>query len=506
MLGGLAALFLLVGAGVAATPLLATLVRARIIGLLRRHYGSQVQVRRLDVTVFPIIRISGDDLVLRQNDRPEAPPLISVHKFSTSTNFLKILETPPRVHQLVLDGLHIQVSRRRKASQQPKPPRAGKIPDFIIDTVQADGATVTVIPADTRKEPLQFRLKRLRLASSGTATPMSFRALLTNAEPPGDIQTTGQFGPWDQNDPDQTPVQGEYIFRDADLSVFRGISGTLSSNGSYHGVLERIEVDGTTDVPEFALKISGNSVDLKTRFHAVVDGTDGDTLLQPVQAQFGHAFVNARGGVEGKPGRRGKTITLDVDASGQLADMLRLGVKGPRPPISGNIRFQTRLIIPPGDVDIAQKLQLDGRFLIDAAHFSQLRLQEKVNSLSHSGQGQPRKPRTEIVASGFAGRFRLNHGAMAFRNLAFCVPGVDVQLQGRYGLLDEQLDFHGKARLEAELSHTTTGWKSFFLRPLDRFFKKDGAGAVVPFKITGTRDDPDFGLDLHRRAKKESRP
>ncbi|HEY1241005.1 MAG TPA: hypothetical protein VGF16_10630 [Bryobacteraceae bacterium] len=503
VIGGLAAVLVLAGLGVAATPFLATMIRGRIIGLLQRHYGAQLQVRRLDVTLFPVIEITGDDLVLRQNDRPEAPPLISVHKFATSTNLIEMIAAPPRVHRLILEGLQIQVSRRHKMNQEPEKPRTKKVPDFIIDTVEANGAVVTVIPADPRKEPLQFLLKRLRLTSSGTARPMSFRALLTNAKPPGDIRTTGRFGPWNQRDPDQTPVQGEYTFQDADLSVFRGILGTLSSNGGYHGVLERIEVDGKTDVPDFALKISRNPVHLKTQFHAVVDGTDGDTLLEPVQARFGTAVVNARGGVEGKPGTHGKTVRLDVDASGQLADMLRLGVKGQRAPMSGDIRFQTTLIVPPGDVDIAQKLQLNGRFQIASAHFSQLSIQEKVNSLSHAGEGHPRKSKTEIVASDFAGRFGLDQGVMAFRNLSFCVPGVDVRLQGRYGLLDERLDFRGKARLEAELSDTTTGWKSLLLKAVNPFFKKDAAGAVVPFTVTGTRDDPDFGLDLHSRARKE---
>jgi len=42
----------------------------------------------------------------------------------------------------------------------------------------------------------------------------------------------------------------------------------------------------------------------------------------------------------------------------------------------------------------------------------------------------------------------------------------------------------------------TTGWKSILLKPVDPFFHKHGAGAEVPFKITGTRNEPHFGLDL----------
>jgi hypothetical protein len=42
----------------------------------------------------------------------------------------------------------------------------------------------------------------------------------------------------------------------------------------------------------------------------------------------------------------------------------------------------------------------------------------------------------------------------------------------------------------------TTGWKSLLLKAVDPFFKKDGAGAVLPIKITGTKSDPHFGLNL----------
>jgi len=42
----------------------------------------------------------------------------------------------------------------------------------------------------------------------------------------------------------------------------------------------------------------------------------------------------------------------------------------------------------------------------------------------------------------------------------------------------------------------TTGWKSFLLKALDPFFKKHNAGAVIPIRVGGTRDNPSFGLRL----------
>lgn len=54
----------------------------------------------------------------------------------------------------------------------------------------------------------------------------------------------------------------------------------------------------------------------------------------------------------------------------------------------------------------------------------------------------------------------------------------------------------------------TTGWKSILLKPVDPFFSKHGAGTELPFKITGTREAPHFGLDFHHkgeRSKKDER-
>ena len=40
--------------------------------------------------------------------------------------------------------------------------------------------------------------------------------------------------------------------------------------------------------------------------------------------------------------------------------------------------------------------------------------------------------------------------------------------------------------MQSDVSHVTSGFKAILLKPLAPFFKKDGAGAVVPIAITGT--------------------
>jgi hypothetical protein len=40
--------------------------------------------------------------------------------------------------------------------------------------------------------------------------------------------------------------------------------------------------------------------------------------------------------------------------------------------------------------------------------------------------------------------------------------------------------------------------KGFLLKLVSPLFRKDGAGAVIPIRISGTHDDPDVGLDAGR--------
>jgi AsmA-like C-terminal region len=482
---------------------IASQARERIIQTLQETFASRLELKSLDVSLFPSVHITGTGLVLRQKTQTsDVPPLITIDQFSAETSLLELLHVPTKVQHVRLIGLQVHVQ-----TGQPKNPGAAttgskKPPNFVIGEVVADGARVETIPAKAGKVPLVWDIRRLTLHDGGSERPMSFVATLRNAQPPGEIQSTGSFGPWQRDQPAETPVSGKYVFSHADLSVFHGISGTLSSEGSYRGVLESIEVQGHTDIPDFAVSIAGNTVHLTTDFHALVDGTNGTTHLQPVVAHFGHSSLTAQGVVDTTPGKPGKVITLDVRAQeGRLEDMLRLAVKG-KPALSGAVAFHTKLRLPLVGRDVSQELELDGSFDASSARFSNQGEQQKVDKLSNRGRGQTDDAADDSVASNFQGRFTLRDGVMHFANLSFLVPGVAITLDGDYTLQDGRMDLSGTARLQAKLSQTTTGFKSFLLKAVDPFFEKKGAGTVLPIKITGTRDSPSFGLNIGRKAKK----
>ena len=75
-----------------------------------------------------------------------------------------------------------------------------------------------------------------------------------------------------------TPVRGEYAFKRANQH-HQGIAGTLSSLGTYSGVLERSRSKGKRTRQISVWTSLAQPVPLKTRFRAVVNGTNGDTGL-----------------------------------------------------------------------------------------------------------------------------------------------------------------------------------------------------------------------------------
>jgi hypothetical protein len=101
-----------------------------------------------------------------------------------------------------------------------------------------------------------------------------------------------------------------------------------------------------------------------------------------------------------------------------------------------------------------------------------------------------------------SGHFQLAGGVAKFSRLEFSVPGARVQLQGTFGLDSQALDFVGTVSLQATVSQLVTGVKSVLLKPLDPFFARNGAGIVVPVRITGTRDSPSFEVEFGKIFKR----
>ncbi len=175
-----------------------------------------------------------------------------------------------------------------------------------------------------------------------------------------------------------------------------------------------------------------------------------------------------------------------------------LVVKANKPLMTGAVSFRSKFVLPPGNRDVMQKLVLNGAFGISGGRFTTPSLQDKIDTLSKKGRGKPDEVEDQSAVSNLRGSFALSNSVIRFSKLSFDVPGAQVHLAGQYGLADEQLDFNGTLRLQAKVSQTMTGIKSFLLKAVDPLFEKKGAGAEIPIRIGGTRTSPAFALDVKR--------
>jgi hypothetical protein len=473
-------------------------LQGRIQLALRQHYQADVQLQNLHVTLIPGFYATADNFVLPNRSAPGFPPLITVKHVTVRAALFELLRTPVHLSWLKLDGLVIEVPPKHEHPPQApaqKQSRRIHLADFVIDKVDADGAELYILHKDPAREPMQFELRKLTLRSAGTGRPMNFTAELTNPTPPGLIETTGRFGPWVFDDPSATRVGGHYDFQHADLSVFNGISGILSSVGDYQGVLRNIVVDGTTDVPDFQLDHGGQAVHLTTEFHATVDGTNGNTYLHPVNAHFLHSDVVTNGEVAGKPGQKGKTISLDVDMQhARVQDVLTLAAKSDPPMLTGKLRLKANLDLPPGRDPVLQRIRLSGKFDISDARFNSDRVAIAITALSRRGQGKPDDTSITDVPADFAGNFSMADENLSFSKLDFAVPGAAAEVKGSYGLQSGKIDFVGDVRLNATVSQTMKGAMHWVLVPFDPIFKKNGAGTYLPIAVAGTGEHPQITL------------
>jgi hypothetical protein len=489
------------------------ILRARVIETLSDRFKSKVELASLSVSVVRGLEVSGAGLKIfgATDPNPYVPgvqPLISLQEFHFHTGIRGLFGPVIHVDTVYVKGMELNVPPKEDRHEFASMSSQTRKLKIVVDKFVCEDTKLLINTAKPGKPPLEFAIGNLRMKDVGPGQPMRFDATLVNPKPVGDIHSTGLFGPWNEYTPRDTPVQGDYSFNNADLSTLKGIGGTLSSTGKYEGTLSNIVVDGQTDTPDFRIATSGHPVPLHTEFHAIVDGTSGDTHIEPVKATLLHSSFTAKGSVIRVQNPHGHDIELDVVIDhARIEDLLKLGVRTDPPVMTGPVEMKTKLSLPPGSADVTDRLKLAGNFHVFPAHFTNEKVQGRIDSISLRTQGKHKdaQDQEEKVPVDLRGIFTLGSGTLSFSLLHFLIPGTHIDLTGNYTLDGRTFDFQGTARLDAKLSQMTTGWKSILLKPVDRFFSKDGAGTEVPVKITGTESEPHFGLNFgHKDERKAS--
>jgi hypothetical protein len=499
------------------------ILRARIVAELEEHFHARVELASFHVSLLGGLRAQGKGLRIwppaqAQPGAIPTPgpdnPLITLDEFHFRAPLHYVPGHPIDIAVVQLRGLTVDLPPKSPfpalAGTAAAVPRGGGVQEALLHLVvrSLDCTNVRLILETSKpgKLPLEFAISSLKLTGIQSGGSMNFTADLINARPVGAIHASGTFGPWLVEDPGMSAASGQYTFTHANLADFKGIAGTLDSTGKFDGVLRDLTVDGVTDTPDFRLTHFGTPMNLHTQFHARVDGTNGDTHLEPVQATLDHSQFTAAGDIvrvpptAQKPG--GHLISLKVDVpSGRIEDFLRLASKNGVPIMTGQLALKTSLDIPPGPEPVHERIKLKGSFSLADVQFTNQKIQDRMGELSLRGRGQPKAARDKSVDSEIRATmqsdFTMDRGVIALPNLQYNLPGAAIAMAGTYSIEGGKIDFSGNAKMQATVSQMLGGWKGLLAKPVDRFFKKDGAGTEVPIQIDGTRDDPHFTLNLN---------
>ena len=254
------------------------LLKYEIVPTLRQRFSSDVQIHNLSITGIFHLVVAANGVVLTMKDRRGAAPLISIQRFTLSAGI-------PNLLRLHVSGVHLQGVQIRVPPRQSPSAGNGKLkPEgkihfpLVIDALTVKDALLETLPSDAQHSPHDFQIRQVVFRSFSFDRPASFQATLTNPKPIGDIQSQGQFGPWRSEQPGDTSISGNFQYSHADFSSIRGLSGIMSSHGTYGGTINHINVQGETSMPDFALAFAGNPMPLTTHYTAVVRRSHGQHL------------------------------------------------------------------------------------------------------------------------------------------------------------------------------------------------------------------------------------
>jgi hypothetical protein len=471
---------------------------------LLESFPGELKIDRFKVVYLPHPGCIAEGVAFRLKSGSVAvPPLVTIRKLTIQSSYLNFLVRPHLVSRIELDGLRVNV---------PLPMDAGSLSSgqgtsvVTIGEVIAHDAVLNVARHDD-KTPLQFDIHDFSLESISAKAGASYRVDLRNPEPPGEIRSTGHIGPFQTRDFAETPASGEYSFDRADLSVFNGIAGVLSSKGKFAGSLGNLGVEGGADIPNFEVVHSGHALPLRARFVLAVDAINGDVVINNLTAMRGRTNIAVNGSVVHRDDMHGKFTSLNFTVrDGHIEDLLPIFVAGHEhpSPLAGETNLTAQVTVPPSGKQFLEELALEGDFDISDGHFEKTKTKARVDKFSAAASGEKKETQantppadsTESVPAQLRGHVVLRSTIATMTDVSLSIPGAEANMHGTFNVISQKIDFHGTVRTSAGLSQQTSGIKSIFAKVLDPFFRKKG-GTVVPVVMNGTYRDPHFGLDLN---------
>jgi hypothetical protein len=224
--------------------------------------------------------------------------------------------------------------------------------------------------------------------------------------------------------------------------------------------------------------------------------------LHRVDVHLGKSEFAVKGVVEGTKGIKGKRVVVNVKSSNaNLGELLRFASKTAEPPAYGRLLIDAAMDLPQGKEPVLGRLRLEGSVRAERVTFTNDVVQDKIDLLSRKGQGRPADTSIDEVASHMSSKFEMHDGQLTYQSLSFNVQGANVRMSGTHSLRSKSLKLAGEVLLDATVSQTMTGYKSWLLKPFDPLFRKNGAGTRLAIRVEGTQDQPKVGLEIGKTLR-----
>jgi hypothetical protein len=460
--------------------------------VLESVLASQITVTEYHRTYFPQPGFVAEGLILRRNSAPDLPPVGSTGKLIVRGRWSDLLLLRNRIQLVDLVALHVIVPPvGSRANHEDFPAGSGADfagPSTLVEEFRIHHAALDI--QRTNGGLYSFPIENLVIRNLQQGRAISYQVEMQNAMPAGHILASGSFGPLNPRDLGSTPVSGDFTFTQVQLAQVGAMHGTLSASDHFQGTIAAISAKATASVPDFAVS-NGRPTVLSSTIDCIVNGLNGDLELRAIELKTGASTVQASGTIHG-PGAKITTIDFTV-IGGRMQDLLHpfLHVQTP---LAGPVALSGHATLNPaqnGD-GFLKRLRVDAtltapaeKLINPATEHSLTALSQRASGSKPVGKSNDDDPAADVLSS-ISGHAVLANGVASTRDLRVQFPGVSTTLAGTWNLDSTAAHFTGDLRMDTDISHVTTGFKSLLLKPLAPFFKRGKAGAVIPIAFTGS--------------------
>ena len=179
-----AVLVLGIAAGIVALAVRWPFNKDAITKALEEASGRTVQISTFSNSYFPP-GCTAEGIKFLRHRHPELTPIITMQKLTIQGSFTGLFGSKKRLSAVRVVGTHMIVPPETEPGNPVELNAGPGGKSLAISKITADGALLEFIHENPAEKPYVLKIDRLEITNVGSGAPMSYRATLTNTEPPG---------------------------------------------------------------------------------------------------------------------------------------------------------------------------------------------------------------------------------------------------------------------------------------------------------------------------------